>query len=361
MSKISWWMIAVALVPLAAQAELTRVTREDAAMVNDSALNVTWADVAAPPNLRWSADAAARSAQAWVARLNAQNGGKGYGGYSDWRLATGDGSRLYAPINTANELGSLFYAELGNVPNHPFSHLGPFQAIHADGNYWSGSSGGVNGAAAWVLQMANGLQIKQTTDSVFGAVAVRTGQIVGPPPARVFKHLTAVVKEGDRMVSDADLDLTWADLAAPSDLIWSPTGAPRSAQAWAASLNAEHGGKGYGGHTDWRLATGDGNAPYSPVNPANEISSLFFTELGNKPYERITQLGPFTAFGVNSGSWSGSPLASSPKTYAWGFNIPLGRPFRDYFAPYGAFAVRPGQTSVAPERDAGQSARRPGG
>lgn len=165
--------------------------------------------------------------------------------------------------------------------------------------------------------------------------------------AKDAAQLTAVTILGDRMVSDAALNVTWADAVPPTDVVFSLTAARGSAQAWVASLNAKNGGKGYGGYNDWRLATGDGSRPYSPVNADNELASLFFTELGNTLSQRVAHLGPFTALSDDHGYWSGSRFAASPDHYAWGFNTGNGFQFRDYFAKYSAMAVRTGQVPAA--------------
>jgi hypothetical protein len=162
-------------------------------------------------------------------------------------------------------------------------------------------------------------------------------------------QLSAVTRYGDLMVNDATLNLTWADVESPPQLFWlrSPFAAGRTAQTWVASLNAANGGRGYGGYHDWRLATGDGGVPFSPANSANELGSLFYTELGNTPYQKIRNLKPFTALRNDWAYWSGSRFAASPQLYAWGFNAANGRQFRDLFAPYAAIAVRSGQVSGA--------------
>jgi hypothetical protein len=78
--------VTVMMSSLSAHAALKSVTQDGNLMVSDSAVNVTWADVASPTHLTWSATAAAGGAQEWVARLNAENGGAGYG--AAWRLYT---------------------------------------------------------------------------------------------------------------------------------------------------------------------------------------------------------------------------------------------------------------------------------
>lgn len=163
------------------------------------------------------------------------------------------------------------------------------------------------------------------------------------PVTSAYAQLTLVSVNGDRMVNDAALNVTWADVASPTNLVWSPTGAPRSAQAWVASLNAANGGRGYGGCKDWRLATGDGSVAYSPVSSANELGSLFYTELGNVYSERVKNLAPFASLSDDRAYWSSSRFAAGPDRYVWGFNTGNGRAYRDLFAPYAVIAVRSGQ------------------
>jgi hypothetical protein len=60
-------------------------------------------------DLGWSSSGTAGSAQAWIAGLNAEH----YGGYSDWTLATGDGSG--GANTTTNQLAELFNTDCGGV------------------------------------------------------------------------------------------------------------------------------------------------------------------------------------------------------------------------------------------------------
>jgi hypothetical protein len=184
-----------------------------------------------------------------------------------------------------------------------------------------------------------GRTISWMTAWIFLPVAAFTAASTATPdPA----PLTVSVRLGDRMIVDAAQDLTWADVVPPNPVNWSPDAAPGSAQAWVARLNAKNDGQGYGGHHDWRLATGDGSAAFAPVNAANELGSLFYTVLGNPPYVRVTHLEPFTALASDRAYWSGSRFAPGATKYAWGFNTGNGRQFRDAFAKYSAIAVRTG-------------------
>jgi len=185
MKMISKCLAALALLsgPLAAHAALTPVTKDGDRMINDSTLNVTWADVASASDLFWSPTAEVGSAQAWVASLNAKNGGRGYGGHHDWRLATGDRDRAYSPVNPGNELGSLFFTELGNTANQRVSNLGPFTSLLGNRTYWSGSECPASGPSAFVFEVFRGLQINHNQGRRFWALAVRSGQVSSAPGA----------------------------------------------------------------------------------------------------------------------------------------------------------------------------------
>ena len=164
---------------LAAHAELTPIIKDGDRMINDSTLNVTWADVESASDLFWSQAAEVGSAQAWIASLNAKNGGRGYGGHNDWRLATGDRRRAYSPVSPANELGSLFFTELGNTKSQLASNLGPFTSLRVNRTYWSGSECPAPGPSAFVIEVFKGLQINHNQQRRFWALAVRSGQVAG--------------------------------------------------------------------------------------------------------------------------------------------------------------------------------------
>jgi hypothetical protein len=95
---------AAMVISLSARAQLTSV--DNGAAVTDSN-GLMWANTVGQL-LPWSSTGAAGSAQAWIANLNATD----YGGYSDWTLATGDGSS--GANTTTNQLADLFYSDCGN-------------------------------------------------------------------------------------------------------------------------------------------------------------------------------------------------------------------------------------------------------
>jgi hypothetical protein len=97
--------IAALLGSLSAHAQLKSVNNGAAAIDNNGLM---WANTVGI-DLGWSTSSLyTGTAQSWVADLNASD----YAGYSDWTLATGDGS-LHANTMT-NQLGELFYTDCGN-------------------------------------------------------------------------------------------------------------------------------------------------------------------------------------------------------------------------------------------------------
>jgi hypothetical protein len=171
---------------MTAHAALTSVTQDGDLLVSDSTLNVTWADVAPPTALTWPA------AQAWAAGLDTMvntNSTIGYGGYTNWRLATGDGTQSHSPVNSANELGSLFFTELLNTPGSPVTNTSPFKNLSTNANtvYWSSSTGGgASAGSAWVFYPGYGAQVYEPETIYYDALAVRSGFTAVPVPAAAW-------------------------------------------------------------------------------------------------------------------------------------------------------------------------------
>ncbi len=121
------------------------------------------------------------TAQRWLDGINAAN----YLGYHDWRLPTTSGTCRYANC-TDNELGHLFYNELGGVAGSNISvthndNYTLFSNIQSD-FYWSTPSG--RQFEAWEFDFNGG--IKQPFFAYFDNPflwAVRSGQ--APVPAAV--------------------------------------------------------------------------------------------------------------------------------------------------------------------------------
>jgi hypothetical protein len=173
----------------AANAELVAVTSGGVTLIDDSTLNVTWVgDASLSGMVDWSSSAALGSAQAWVARLNASN----YGGYNDWTLPTGDGAYTTNHGNQAgwglstdpvkNQLGWLFFNELGNQYHTPLSDAGPFMNLNPDTVLWSSNDYFDPrfpdfGPAAWAYLVPAGVEILNFEGYTGEALAVRSGQV----------------------------------------------------------------------------------------------------------------------------------------------------------------------------------------
>jgi len=188
-------LVLALLAPLAAHATLTAVTQDGGAMVSDSVLNVTWADVASPSGLTWSPTAATGSVQAWIASLNAED----YGGFNDWTLATGDGTFTAGSTNctnnwapnsshfgcgaststTNNQLDNLFINELGNVAGDGITITGPFTHLSTTTNYWSSSP--FSGGSTWQFDTSFGYEFGAGTANGGEGLAVRAGQVSTVP------------------------------------------------------------------------------------------------------------------------------------------------------------------------------------
>ncbi len=168
---------------------LTVVNQDGALMVSDSALNVTWADSSSGPVNYFDA-------RTWINSLNAE----AYGGYSDWKLATGVGyftTGTYSgdPTNYGtgfglstdtvnNQLGYLFANELGNTPADAGAvNFGPFAAIGQQSTvYWSGNVNTTDPSREWAYDTGLVGESDTYQKGVEGyALAVRAGQ-VSPVP-----------------------------------------------------------------------------------------------------------------------------------------------------------------------------------
>lgn len=190
--------------------------------------------------------------------------------------------------------------------------------------------------------------------------------------------LTAITVNGDKMVNDSVLDVTWADVLGggsmyPGGAAWNPWGVSYtgSVQQWIDSMNLSN----YGGHNDWRLAKeGQGNTylldnSLCQPNSYSELHCLFNNELGNIPTSSgspgpITDTGPFTSLtdGIHTTRWDNTVPGLVPSLVniwsgSWSvigyqgfyYNADCGCVSSgpsDYY--YRALAVRTGQTLEAP-------------
>jgi hypothetical protein len=187
--------VAAMVVSLSAHAQLT--SADNGAAATDRS-GLMWANTVGI-DLGWSASGVnTNTAQAWVTSLNTSH----YGGYNDWRLATGDGS--VGANTTSNQLGELFYTDCGNsvgqstVLNNAGKKCGALStlnsAISTPSLIFSSTaapafqSGG--DTAFWVFGSANSSQMPWTNDTVFqgkvglgDALAVRETPEIDPASA----------------------------------------------------------------------------------------------------------------------------------------------------------------------------------
>ena len=111
-------------------------------------------------------------AQAWANSLN-------YGGYNDWRLPNAGLSPVMGYVSNS-EMGHLFYNELGGTAGSSI----PNTFINNQFNgYWSGSEYAPDPFHAWYFSTlgSQGIIFGQGKGSLFGAFAVRTGDVATVP------------------------------------------------------------------------------------------------------------------------------------------------------------------------------------
>ncbi len=112
------------------------------------------------------------TAQAYIAAMNAVEGGQGYLGVNQWRLpdtVTPDTTCTQQPATdstpsdtagyncTLSEMAHLFYAELGGLAGSDLTSQGPFSNIADAGNYWTDEPAALG---AWVFSFSGGLQLQ---------------------------------------------------------------------------------------------------------------------------------------------------------------------------------------------------------
>jgi hypothetical protein len=114
-------------------------------------------------------------AKAFVNYLNDIN----YGGSTQWRLPT---SNAFVGYNgtAGNELGQLFYSELGGSVNSNIPNTSTFSNEQAY-VYWSGTEYASDASDAWYFVTVNGIQTYNDKDFQFYAWAVSPGQVSAVP------------------------------------------------------------------------------------------------------------------------------------------------------------------------------------
>lgn len=139
-------------------------------LIYDTDLNITWqanANLAATntfgvngiitsgPNIgamTWA------TAQSWIGAMNTAN----YLGYSDWRLPGADPACGFAYNCTGNEMGHLYYTELGGVATNDIAtihntNFNLFQNVQSF-YYWTGTEYAPINSQAWSFDFYSGIQ-----------------------------------------------------------------------------------------------------------------------------------------------------------------------------------------------------------
>lgn len=143
--------------------------------------------------------------------------------------------------------------------------------------------------------------------------------------------LTSVNVNGDRMVVDTNLGVTWADISTPLVSYPGGPGYPSfqtssvsfsGALQWIDFLNTSN----YGGYSDWRLPSDNGAGYVNMVYPNlsrsplvcpdrdNELACLFIKSLGNTYGQGGTNFGPFQ-------SLSADRYWGITQNWSWNWNV----------------------------------------
>jgi hypothetical protein len=281
--------------------------------------------VAQPPGpcVNASGSMSYTSAVAWVAAMNAEVGGNGYLGHSDWQLpatpkkesgcsALGPNKNNFGFGCDENALGSLYYTALGfKAPNTavptPPNTVGPFSNFQPN-VYWSGSPGGGHACSDPFasFNFGSGAQGGGCGGDFAYVLPMIKGELRGVPLPVGSNKLH--VNLGGKTVYDPETVVTWladANLAAnwlpdsnlgEFDTLGLPlcTTAPdktpcvakdgsmnyESAMQFIANMNAYNNGKGYLDQTNWELPSLDFSCPtYGCVGDRNPMGNLYYDQL----------------------------------------------------------------------------------
>lgn len=143
------------------EVEATLIDRGNG-LIYDQDANITWMQdsnyaqhgSSSSGSMNWT------DAMAWVANLE-------YGGFSDWRLPT-------AGISL-NEMGHLYYDELGNIGHGTSPKSGPF--VPPFKLYWLAND---LGSSSLAFDTEYGITFPQPKEIHFFVWAVRTGDVIIP-------------------------------------------------------------------------------------------------------------------------------------------------------------------------------------
>lgn len=146
-------------------------------LIYDTDYDITWYDFTRMADT-WN------NQMSWAAEL-VVSGGNLTGSYDDWRLPTAlnqDGTGPTYGYSSGSELGHLYYAELGNLPQYVgyngLSNTDDFQNLQA-GLYWSNTV--IPDYWAWEFNTSNGYLSNYLKGKTNHAIAVRSGNVAVVP------------------------------------------------------------------------------------------------------------------------------------------------------------------------------------
>jgi hypothetical protein len=318
------------------RADAALVPSADGMTVYDTVLHVTWladANFAAKKTfdvagINTNGSMNYSTAVAWVAAMNAYNGGAGYLGHNNWTLPTtplNDGTcNLIGPNGsfgvgcTNSALGSLFSALGFQFPDTavpiPANTVGPFINFQPY-LYWSGTENGRDSNGYYTFSFNSGWQGGNLNPHYMYALPMIPGQAAGTYHAAGVGTLQ--VSNDGKLVYDPTSNVTWlanANLAASKSFGAQCTGndgkpcidsdgsmSQTTAEAWIAGMNADNSGTGWLGQTTWQLPpTLDADVACNPNYgcDASPMGELFYDQLGMSAGTSVTAtpdttVGPF--------------------------------------------------------------------
>lgn len=148
-----------------------------------------------------------------------------------------------------------------------------------------------------------------------------------------FAYANNLIKNGNNLIYDADLDITWYYDPNISAIDW------YAAMQWAENLET-------GGATDWRLPFAFDQNPYDNIDTSNggELKHLYFTGLGNTE-DGFTNSFPFDDLQTLN-YWTNTlteKFYTTEHAYAFSFKYGyMGHADTTLFNGFGVLFVHPG-------------------
>ena len=151
-------------------------------MIYDDVLNITWLQNAnLAGNMSW------QDSLDWAGDLV-------YGGFSDWRLPSidvnNDGVVVYCSISSEaecrdTEFGYMYFQNMMGVGGDDLTG-DQLLFTNIQGQHWFSEENALATTTAWVFLFSDSLQASTDKSGLYGAWAVRDGDVVVPLPAGIW-------------------------------------------------------------------------------------------------------------------------------------------------------------------------------